>query len=208
MKALLELLPTDLGRPIGHFAQKFTGGDLVEDATRVMATLAPADVEVVSNEGLVYLRRSVPYRTADDRIDGVVMSFTEITGIKRAEQDIQEARLFAESIVDTVREPLVILTSQLRVQSANDAFYQTFRVAREDTAGRLIYELGNRQWDIPQLRRLLGEVLPQDKHLTDYEVEHTFEAIGRRTMLLNARQVDSVQLILLAIEDITDRKQA
>lgn len=208
MKALLELLPTDLGRPIGHFAQKFTGGDLVEDATRVMATLAPADVEVVSNEGLVYLRRSVPYRTADDRIDGVVMSFTEITRIKRAEQDIQEAKLFAESIVDTVREPLVVLTAQLRVQSANDAFYQTFQVTREDTIGRLIYDLGNRQWDIPQLRRLLDEVLPTDKHMTDFEVEQTFEAIGHRTMLLNARQVDSVQLILLAIEDITDRKQA
>lgn len=207
MKTLLALLPTDLGRPVEHFAQRFTGGDLLEDARRVLTTLAPADTEVVSDEGLNYLRRSVPYRTADDRIDGVVMSFTEITGLKRAEREIGEAKQFAESIVDTVREPLLVLTAELRVKTANESFYEIFQVSRADVEGRLIYDLGNRQWNIPALRRLLSEVLPADKHLTDFEVEHEFEGIGQRTMLLNARQVDSVQLILLAIEDITERKQ-
>ncbi len=208
MKALLALLPTDLGRPVEHFAPKFTGSDLIDDARRVLASLTPADAEVVSDEGRWYLRRSVPYRTADDRIDGVVMSFTEITKLKQAEQEAQIAHHFADSIVQTVREPLVVLTSKLRVHSANDAFYETFQVQRENTEGQLIYDLGNRQWDIPDLRRLLDEVLPADRHLSDFEVEHEFETIGHRIMLLNARQLDSVPLILLAIEDITGRKQA
>jgi two-component system CheB/CheR fusion protein len=207
MQDLLALLPSDLGRPVAHFAQRFTGGDLVDDARQVLAILSPSDTEVVNDEGRCYLRRSLPYRTAGDRIDGVVMSFTDITVRKQAEQVVEEAREFAQSIVDTVREPLVVLTAELRVQSANESFYRTFQVTHEDTDGRLIYDLGNRQWDIPDLRRLLEEILPQAKQLHDFTVEHTFETIGHRVMLLNARQIDSVALILLAIEDITDRRR-
>jgi two-component system CheB/CheR fusion protein len=207
MKALLELLPTDIGRPISHFAQKFNGGDLVEDARNVLDRLLPVDAEVVDDLGRWYIRHIVPYRTASDRIDGVVVTFTEITERKRREQEVQAAREFAESIVNTVREPLVVLTPDLRVRSASGSFYRAFQVAREETEGRLIYELGNRQWDIPQLRRLLDEVLPTDRQFEDFEVEHEFQTIGRRTMLLNARRVEEAQLILLAIEDTTERKR-
>jgi len=131
---------------------------------------------------------------------------------RRAEKAVREAREYAESIVDTVREPLVVLDADLRVVSANRSFYGTFRVTPEETEGRLLYELGNRQWDIPELRRLLEEILPQNTSFEDYEVEHDFETIGRRTMLLNARRIyreaNKTQLILLAIEDITERKRA
>jgi PAS domain S-box-containing protein len=208
MKTLLELLPTDLGRPIAHFDQRFTGGNLMEDAHRVLATLTAVDSEVRSNAGRWYLRHIVPYRTADDRIDGVCVSFTDITERKQWEQELHGAKEFAESIVDTVREPLVVLTSALQVRSANQSFYRTFEVRREDTEGQLIYELGNRQWDIPELRRLLDEVLPHDKQFADFKVEHRFEDIGTRTMLLNGRRLDHVQLILLAIEDVTERSRA
>jgi two-component system CheB/CheR fusion protein len=94
------------------------------------------------------------------------------------------------------------------VSAANDSFYRAFQVRREDTENRLIYELGNREWDIPELRRLLENVLPTDKQFADFEVEHQFEQIGRRVMLLNARRLDAEQLILLAIEDVTERKRA
>jgi two-component system CheB/CheR fusion protein len=207
MKALLELLPTDVGRPISHFAQRFKGGDLLEDARRVLERLLPSDAEVMDDLGRWYIRHVVPYRTGTDRIDGVVVTFTDITARKHAEDEVQRAREFAESIVDTVREPLLVLTPELKVLSANESFYRAFQVGREETQDQLLYELGNRQWNIPQLRRLLDEVLPADQKFAEYEVEHDFETIGHRAMLLNARKLDQAQLILLAIEDITERKR-
>ena len=136
----------------------------------------------------------------------------DITKRKQMEQSIQEAREYAESIVETVRESLVVLDSDLRVISANRSFYQTFRVTPEETEGRFLYDLGNRQWDIPKLRELLEQVLPMNTELQNFEVEHDFQHIGHRVMLLNARRLhrglEKRQMILLAIEDITERKRA
>ena len=122
-----------------------------------------------------------------------------------------EALEFAESIVNTVREPLIVLDQDLRVVSASRSFYEFFKVSPEETVGQLIYDLGNKQWDIPGLRELLETILPQKITFDSYEVEHDFTTIGRRTMLLNARQIQRVpgkkRIILLAIEDITERKR-
>lgn len=118
---------------------------------------------------------------------------------------------FAQNIVDTVREPLLILDTRLRVHSANRAFYQTFRVSAEETEGRLIYELGNGQWDSPALRTLLDDIIPQQRVFNDFELEHTFPVIGHRIMLLNARQLREghhTDLLVLAMEDITERRHA
>jgi two-component system, chemotaxis family, CheB/CheR fusion protein len=208
MQGMLNLRASDIGRPVSHFARRFTGDDFLEDVREVLQRLVPRTGEVLGDDDRTYIRRILPYRTSDDRIDGVVVTFTDITERKLGEQEVQRAREFAESIVETVREPLLVLTADLQVRSANRSFYQTFNVTREATEGRMIYDLGNRQWDIPKLRELLDEILPADKQLTDFEVEQEFEQIGRRTMLLNARQLDSVQLILLAIEDITERRHA
>ena len=115
----------------------------------------------------------------------------------------------AEAIVATVREPLLVLDGQLRVQSANRAFYRTFQVAPEATLGRRLYDLGNGQWDIPRLRTLLEEILPRDHAFEDFEVEHDFPGIGPKSMLLNARRLrqQGEELILLAIEDVTERRR-
>jgi len=122
-----------------------------------------------------------------------------------------EAHEFAESVINTIREPLIALDHDLRVVTASRSFYDFFKVKPEETVGQLIYDLGNKQWDIPKLRELLETILPQKITFDDYEVEHDFEAVGRRIMLLNARQIKRVwgkeQIILLAIEDITERKQ-
>jgi PAS domain S-box-containing protein len=121
-----------------------------------------------------------------------------------------ETRDYAENIINTVREPLVILDHDLRVVSASRSFYKVFKVNPEETVGQLIYDLGNQQWDIPKLRDLLETILPQKTTFDDYEVEHDFVDIGRRIMLLNARQIESVpgkeRIILLAIEDITEHR--
>jgi PAS domain S-box-containing protein len=119
---------------------------------------------------------------------------------------------YAESIIDTVREPLIVLDQDLRVITASRSFYEVFKTRPEETLGQLVYDLGNKQWDIPRLRDLLETILPQRAAFDDYEVEHNFAAIGRRIMLLNARQVQRVQgkerIILLAIEDVTARRRA
>src|SRR3954454_1710402 len=123
-------------------------------------------------------------------------------------EDIQD---YALNIVDTVREPLLILDTTLRVRSANRAFYQTFHVSPEETVNRLIYELGNGQWDIPALRTLLEDIVPKSSVFNDFELEHTFPVIGRRVMLLNARKLQAGQhgeLLVLAMEDVTARKNA
>ena len=134
-----------------------------------------------------------------------------ITGNRSAELAVEEARRYAESIIDTVREPLIALDQDLRVVSVSRSFYEVFKVKPEETVGQLIYDLGNKQWDIPKLRELLETILPQKATFDNYEVEHDFASIGRRTMLLNARQIQRVlgkeRIILLAIEDITERKQ-
>ncbi|MFY9695195.1 MAG: PAS domain S-box protein, partial [Xanthobacteraceae bacterium] len=118
----------------------------------------------------------------------------------------------AQAIVDTIRDPLLVLDQNLRVVTANRTFHETFRMSRQDTHGRPIYALGDGQWNIPELRLLLEDVGPEHAVMEAYEVDWDFPIIGRRSMLLNAREVfnqrNTHKLILLAIEDITDRRTA
>jgi PAS domain S-box-containing protein len=131
--------------------------------------------------------------------------------IKFLNDEANEAREFAENVINTVREPLISLDQDLRVVTVSRSFYDFFKVKPEETVGELIYDLGNKQWDIPRLRELLETILPQHTTFDNYEVEHDFATIGRRIMLLNARQIQRAlgkeRIILLAIEDITERKQ-
>ena len=124
---------------------------------------------------------------------------------------VEDIQNYAQNIVDTVREPLLILDTTLRVRSANRAFYQTFHVSPAETEGQLIYELGNGQWDIPDLRTLLEDIVPKSSAFDDFELDHTFPVIGRRVMLLNARKLQAGhhgELLVLAMEDVTARKRA
>ena len=130
---------------------------------------------------------------------------------KTKEQEIQDAREYAENIVDTVHQPLIVLDGDLRVVSASRSFYEIFKVKPEETRKQLIYDLGNRQWNIPKLRELLEDILPKVTSFDNFEVEHDFPGIGKRIMLLNARQIyqkaNRTKLILIAIEDITEPKK-
>ncbi|MEX0906173.1 MAG: ATP-binding protein [Balneolaceae bacterium] len=128
--------------------------------------------------------------------------------LSKLEQKWKEDKEFAELLLDTVREGLLVLDTDLRVDLANESFYHFFNVEKEETEGTLLYDLGNGQWNIQELRTLLEEIIPEEKVVNDYEIEHEFENIGRRVMLLNARRIDHLQLILLAIEDVTDRNNA
>jgi len=139
---------------------------------------------------------------------GLEKTRKELEVIKKTADEASE---FAESVINTVREPLISLDQNLRVVTVSRSFYEVFKVKPEETVGQLIYDLGNKQWDIPRLRELLETILPQEAAFDNYEVEHDFATIGRRVMLLNARQIQRVlgkeRIILLAIEDITERKE-
>jgi two-component system CheB/CheR fusion protein len=205
-----NLIATDVGRPISDIKLNIDVPELEQLLAEVINTVTAKEQEVQDKQGRWYSLRIQPYRTLENKIDGAVLVLVDVDDLKRAEETIQQARAYAESIVATVREPLVVLDSSLRVQTANDSFYKVFQVQRAETEGRLVYELGNRQWDIPQLRQLLEEILPQSKVFNDFEVTHKFEHIGTKTMVLNARRLEQeparLALILLAMEDITERK--
>jgi two-component system, chemotaxis family, CheB/CheR fusion protein len=204
---LFNIMPGDRGRPIGDLTSRLTYDGLVEDASRVLKELAPIEREVRDCEGRWFLVQLRPYRTIDDRIDGVVLTFVDISEQKEAEAALRVEKEFSEKIVDTLREGLLVLNSDLTVEFANDPFYRLFAVSEQETVGSHIYTLGNGQWDIPELRTLLEEILPEHNVFNDFRIEHVIETIGRRIMLLNARRLDHVQLILLAIDDITEREQ-
>ena len=208
---VLNLFPGDIGRPIGNLEQLVETSDLQELVTEVIKTVQVTEREVRDRNGRWYALRVHPYRTEDNRIDGAVAVFVDIDDAKSAQEALREARDYAESVIETMRDPLLVLDSELRVMSANQAFYRSFLVTPADTEGRLIYDLGDGQWNIPQLRHLLEEILPQRTVFQDLEVKHNFARIGHKIMLLNARRIvrqgRETELILLAIEDITERKQ-
>jgi len=135
----------------------------------------------------------------------------QIAERRRAEETFDKAQKYTEGIVETIREPLIVLTPDLKVISANRSFYETFRVAPEETEGKFIFDIGNHQWDIPALRELLEEIIPQNTHFNNFEVDHAFPRVGRKRVLLNARRIyregKGTDRILLALEDITDQEQ-
>ncbi|MDP2886583.1 MAG: chemotaxis protein CheB [Ignavibacteria bacterium] len=216
---ITKLITGDVGRPITDIASALFYPELADDAHQVLRTLIRVEKQIPIPDGDWFAARILPYRTLDNMIDGVVITFIDITVSKKLEAELRatEARSreileFAESIINTVREPLIALDQDLRVVTASRSFYEVFKVKPEETVGQLIYDLGNKQWDIPKLRELLETILPQKTTFDNYEVEHDFTTIGRRIMLLNARQIQRVlgkeRIILLAIEDITERKRA
>ena len=158
------------------------------------------------------LLQSVAVASSEDNEGYILSSIIDGTLAKRLEMEILESREYAESIVETVHKPLVVLDSELRILTANFSFYDTFKVTQAETVGNFIYDLGNGQWDIPKLRVLFEDILPNETLFNGYEVEHDFPNIGRKVILLNAREIvrkkAGSHVILLAMEDITARRKA
>lgn len=203
---LFNLITSDIGRPLGNINHQLRVDDLAARIRHVIDTLDQTSQEVQDQQGHWYDLRIRPYRTLDNRIDGAVVVLVDIDALKHQAEALGQARDYANAIVQTVREALVVLDANLRVITANNQFYEIFQVSPADTEQCSIFELGNGQWDIPQLRSLLQDLLPQDLQVEDYEVAHDFETIGPKTMRLNARKMVQAQgedLILLAIEEFS-----
>ena len=200
-----RLAQSDVGRYLGDIKSDLEGADLLVQAQNVLDSLVPFEYEVRTTNGRWCLVRIQPYRSLDNVIEGVVLTFTDITQRVDAIAQ-QEALEMAEGIVNTVREPLLVLDNTLQVVCASRSFYQVFRVQANEVMSRSIYDLGDRQWDIPALRTLLDGVLNSGEVFESYLVEHDFPTIGHKKMLLNARRIASkmgkIQLILLAMEEV------
>jgi len=206
---IFRFAPTDVGRPLADIRSLIPDVDLIPDAQGVLDSLIPRERHVHTTNSEWYLVRIMPYRTLDNVIDGVVLTFNDITALKTVETEALVARNYAQSIVDTVREPLIVLNGKFEVISASRAFYQTFGVTKEATEGKSFYALGNRQWDISPLKELLETILPKDTVFEDFRVESDFPGIGHRILLLNARRIPSEEgtthFILIAMEDVTPK---
>ncbi|MEH2278878.1 MAG: chemotaxis protein CheB [Nostoc sp.] len=209
-KRLFNFIPADAGRPLSDIRTNLDIPDLEPLILEVLDTLSIKELEVKTQGGHWYNLRIRPYRTIENQIDGVVLVLIDIDVLKRSAARLEEARNYAEAIVETVQVPLIVLDSDLRVNKANRSFYETFQVLPSQTAQSLIFELGNGQWNLPGLRSLLEDVLANNTTIHNLEIEHVFEQIGQKTILLNGWKIiqqGDAQMILLAIEDITERKQ-
>jgi Methylase of chemotaxis methyl-accepting proteins len=203
---VLNLIPTDVGRPLSDIKPNINLPQLEQLILEVINTLAIKEQEVQDRWGRWYSLCIRPYRTLDNKIDGVVLILFDINTVKLNQEQIQISCDYA-AITETIREPFLVLDAELRVKLANRSFYQTFKVSPAETEQQSIFALGDGQWNIPALRALLEKVLPKDTSFSDFKVEHDFPLIGRKVMLLNARRVMGegklIPLILLAFEDIT-----
>jgi len=206
-RIVANLLDTDAGRPLADLVTRLEYPALLSDAAGVLKTLRSIETRAAGPGGTWYTVRIRPYRTTDNAVDGLVINFIDITQTVRANK-LETAHELAESIVDAVHEPLVVLNDELRVLRANRAFYAAFQVQPAETSGQLIYDLGAGQWNIPELRERLERVLQADPGFDDFLVERDFPRVGRKRMRLNARRVlfkgiERPALIALGIEDVT-----
>jgi two-component system CheB/CheR fusion protein len=207
---LFNFIPTDIGRPFNDLRTNFDVPNLESMILSVLETLNTAEQEIQTQAGYWYSLRIRPYRTTENQIDGVTMLFIDIDALKRNASTLETARNYAETIIDTVQTPLVVLDANMRVNTVNRSFYETFQVSAFETAQSPLFELGNGQWNIPQLLTILEEILSKNILIRNFEVNHCFEQIGQKTMLINACKLqheDNISQILLLIEDITERKQ-
>jgi len=207
----LNLIPSDVGRPLRDIKMSVKVPDLEGKILRVIDTATPVEEEVRNRDGDVYLMRIKPYLSTERKIDGAILSFLDISGLKVSYEKLGRAVEYSNAVIETTREPLVVLDGKLRVRTVNRAFCETFRIPREEAENRLLQELGEGEWNNPRLRELLLEVLPRDHHVRDFRVETVIPHAGRRILLFNARRLPPIEgdvpSILLSIEDMTAGRQ-
>ncbi len=205
----LNLIASDVGRPIGHIRPNIVCPDLESLITQVIDTMTIREQQVEDHEGRLFSLRIRPYRTVDNKIDGAVLTLYDVTNLRDKELELRTAEQTGQAIMSTVREPILLLDDDLRVRTANRAFCQTFRLRLDEIEGRFIYDIGGRGWDIPALREALETVLPQQKNFDAFPVEFDFAGVGSKRLLLDGRRLEAGRpgrgVILLIMHDYDDR---
>lgn len=204
---IYRIIDSDIGRPIADIKSNFmdSNDNLLDDARKVLETLVPSERDVQITRNKRYLARIQPYRTMDNVIEGVVITFGDVTHQTLADLTEEKIRFIEEikEIIDMVREPFAILDNELKIIGANRSFYDAFLLHPEETIGRSIYDLGDQgRWKLPELKELLETVLPLNQSVVDYEIPHEFPSLGRRKILINAHRFlnkkENPQLIYLS----------
>ncbi len=203
---IFRLLPSDIGRPITDIKHDLDVPDLAKMIQLTVANLVSTQREIKDVAGRWRSLEIRPYRTGDNRIEGAIVALPDIDRLKHSEQ-------YLKQIIDNVPNPLLVLDQDLKILLANLSFCTTFEVSQAETAGQLLYRLGNEQWNIPKLKVLLEDVLTKKSFVRDFVVAHEFPGIGWKTMLVGAQRIEDIAgggraMILLAVEDITERRSA
>lgn len=200
------LSAVDVGRPLSDIVSKLTDTQLLDDAREVLQTLVLKERDVRTADGSWFTMRILPYRTGKNSIDGLVVTFLDVTKLKQAKQAIEAAREFAANIVETMREPLLVLDDQFRVVSANQSFYRTFQVAPREVEQQVFSHLCAGAWNQPDLLDLLADILPKGSSFQDVIVDQTFPHVGRLVLAVSGRQLEQNFLlpgrILLAMGEV------
>ncbi|WKN43863.1 chemotaxis protein CheB [Tunicatimonas pelagia] len=200
----------DIGRSIKHFTTNLDKVSLTNLIKQTIKAEEALEQEVSSGERS-YLMRMLPYYEANGDANGLVITFVDITEIKNAQLAVDNVRSFAENIVNTVTDPLLVLDQELKIVSVNPAFYDTFQLSEEHTIGYSIFDLDEGQWKQPDLQRLLQEIIHQSSMVSDYQIEHDFPRIGQRIMDISAVVIPQTgstpNLILLSVRDITEKER-
>ncbi|GGG57630.1 chemotaxis protein CheR [Hymenobacter glacieicola] len=214
VERIIPLVPTDVGRPLMHFASNLRYEHLLRDVRQVLERLTSVSTNIQTVSGEWYTMRILPYRTLDNYISGAVITFTDVTGMKVLENQLQEAARLAESVVETVREPLLVLDGDLRVVTASPSFLQAFRLTAPEVQGQPLASLSNGAWDNPGLERHLQALLAPailtetatEAAFDSYVLEAQFPELGRRRLVLYGRAIlrggHQTNRLLLGIETL------
>ncbi len=208
-RELFNLISKDVGRPFSDITGKIQDPALLLDAEKVLETLKAIDAEVSGENDQWFVRRVLPYRTQDGKISGVVVTYSDISDSKAMQRQNVAEREFAQSIVNTVREPLLVLDGALKIVSASQSFHRAFATAPDSIVGKSLFDIQEGQWEVPELRTLLQNILPEKSVVESFELSLKAADREEREMVLNARMIeDGRDLILLALEDVTEQKRA
>jgi two-component system CheB/CheR fusion protein len=205
---LLNLIPADLGRPIGHIKPNIHCPDLEAMISEVIETVTIREREVQDGDGLTYTLRVRPYKNTENRIDGALLVLFDISAARSHASELRAARESAAAVVSLVQDPILLLSGDLRVQKANRPYLESFQAVGPDTEGRFLYDLDEGQWDQPALRQAL-EGLPREKSFQGLVLEHRFPRAGQRTLSLDGRYIEGIRpddhAVVLVIRDADAR---
>ncbi|HEY3452348.1 MAG TPA: ATP-binding protein, partial [Myxococcales bacterium] len=208
--SLINLRATDVGRPIDEIKSNLVVANLDQQIAEVIDRVTTLESDVQDREGRWYRLQIRPYLSVEKRIDGAVLTVVDIDALKRALGTSEWARDYAASTVEAVQTPLVVLDQRLAVLSANESFYEVFHTSKDETERRRLFDLGNGQWEVPALRHALEEMLAKNSRFSHLEIAVELEGLGPRVLSLAAGPIftmTGVPMILLSIDDITDRKR-
>ncbi len=206
---IFNLQEGDGGRRISDITCNLAELDVAKVAARVLDKLDRHESKVATRDGeAIYLMRAAPYRTRDNVIEGVVLTFMDVTEYEAQAAEARDARNLFEKIAEVMREPILVMDEDFVIRTANPAFYRMFQTSPAEIEGKKVFALGDGRWDAPELHRFLEEVIPENRVFTDYFFEHDFPRLGRRKMAMSGRKIEAGEvrrpIVLVTFRDASE----